>query len=67
MNPDCLPCAGASRPTIKRPVGRTVCLEMKVFENSDNSTPAMGKQLQIIIFPGSHWAAAMALGLYLRL
>jgi len=27
MNPDCLPCAGASRPTINRPVGRTVFLD----------------------------------------
>jgi len=41
MNPDCLPCAGASHPTIKRPVGRKVFLDMKI---SDSSTLTMGKQ-----------------------
>jgi len=41
MNPDCLPCAGVSRPTMKRPVGRgkfLAGLQLKRFLTS--STPA---------------------------
>jgi hypothetical protein len=58
MNPDCLPCAGASRPTIKQPVGRKVFLgDMKT---SDSSTPTMSKQSQIIIvFSVGHWTAGL--------
>jgi len=41
MNSDCLPCAGASRPTIKRPVGRgeiLAGLQLPTIQTS--STPA---------------------------
>jgi hypothetical protein len=64
MIPDCLPCAGASRPTIKRLVGRKVFLNMKILENfgqnfkiSNSSTPTVCKQSQIIIFSDGHWTA----------
>jgi hypothetical protein len=50
-------CAGASRLTIKRPVGRHVFhrfgnnISLAGFQKSlTSSTPTMGKQSQIIIF-----------------
>jgi len=36
MHPDCLPCAGASRPTIKRPVGRKKFLDTKILAGLEN-------------------------------
>jgi len=47
-NPVSLPYAGASHPTIRRPVGK-MFFSMKISA-SDRSTPTVGKQPQIIFF-----------------
>ena len=56
-------CAGASRPTIKRPVGRQVFLDLKLFEilhgleKSDKQHADYGQTVTDHYFSGGLWTA----------
>jgi len=49
MNPDCLPCAGASRPTIEQPVGKK---KKHRQQHAD-----YGQTVTDHYFSGGHWTA----------